>query len=70
MCAALVLLCGCHWTWSKMIDTKLDSEAFFASVRFNADGLVPAIVQDARTQQVLMMAWMNTESLALHDGNG
>jgi phosphoribosyl-AMP cyclohydrolase len=30
---------------------------------FNDDGLIPAIVQDAHTKQVLMMAWMNGESL-------
>ena len=35
-----------------------------AEVRFNADGLVPAIAQDAETREVLMMAWMNAESLA------
>ncbi|HET9078636.1 MAG TPA: phosphoribosyl-AMP cyclohydrolase [Acidimicrobiales bacterium] len=34
------------------------------AVRFNADGLVPAIVQDHRDGQVLMMAWMNAEALA------
>ena len=28
-------------------------------VRFNADGLVPAIAQDRETGQVLMLAWMN-----------
>lgn len=32
-------------------------------LQFNADGLIPAIVQDASTKQVLMMAWMNAESL-------
>ncbi len=32
-------------------------------VAFNADGLVPAIVQDASDRAVLMMAWMNRESL-------
>jgi phosphoribosyl-AMP cyclohydrolase len=32
-------------------------------VKFDANGLVPAIVQDAQTGQVLMMAWMNAESL-------
>lgn len=32
-------------------------------VTFNADGLVPAIVQDDATGQVLMLAWMNHESL-------
>lgn len=31
----------------------------------NAQGLVPAIVQDATSGRVLMMAWMNDEALAL-----
>lgn len=33
-------------------------------VRFNAAGLVPAIVQDAGSREVLMMAWMNDHALA------
>ncbi len=33
-------------------------------VRFNADGLVPAIVQDITNGDVLMMAWMNDHALA------
>lgn len=33
------------------------------SIKFNADGLIPAILQDATTKQVLMMAWMNAEAL-------
>ncbi|MDQ1402648.1 MAG: phosphoribosyl-AMP cyclohydrolase [Actinomycetota bacterium] len=32
-------------------------------VTFNADGLVAAIVQEESTGDVLMMAWMNDESL-------
>ncbi|MFL1405624.1 phosphoribosyl-AMP cyclohydrolase [Marinobacter sp. M1N3S26] len=35
------------------------------SIRWNADGLVPAIAQDAETGDILMMAWMNRESLEL-----
>ena len=35
------------------------------AVVFGVDGLVPAIVQEAGTGQVLMMAWMNQESLRL-----
>jgi phosphoribosyl-AMP cyclohydrolase len=38
-------------------------DEFFAAIRFDPAGLVPAIVQDAATGQVLMMAWMNTTSL-------
>ncbi len=32
-------------------------------VTFDVDGLVPAIAQDVETLEVLMMAWMNAESL-------
>lgn len=33
--------------------------------KFNAQGLIPAIVQDADTKDVLMLAWMNAEALDL-----
>jgi phosphoribosyl-AMP cyclohydrolase/phosphoribosyl-ATP pyrophosphohydrolase/phosphoribosyl-AMP cyclohydrolase len=36
-----------------------------AQVTYNADGLVPAIVQDATTREVLMMGWMTAETLRL-----
>ena len=39
--------------------------AFLDEVRWNADGLVPAIAQDASSGTVLMVAWMNREALAL-----
>lgn len=35
------------------------------SPKFDANGLIPAIVQDAGTDQVLMLAYMNAESLQL-----
>ncbi|MBI5962227.1 MAG: phosphoribosyl-AMP cyclohydrolase [Chloroflexi bacterium] len=34
-------------------------------IKFDVNGLVPAIVQAAETNEVLMMAWMNAESLRL-----
>jgi len=34
------------------------------ALAWNADGLVPAVTQDAATGEVLMLAWMNRESLA------
>jgi phosphoribosyl-AMP cyclohydrolase/phosphoribosyl-ATP pyrophosphohydrolase/phosphoribosyl-AMP cyclohydrolase len=34
-------------------------------VTYNEVGLVPAIVQDDRTGEVLMMAWMNADTLSL-----
>ena len=36
-----------------------------AAVTFNADGLVAAIAQDVATKEILMMAWMNAESLRM-----
>lgn len=32
--------------------------------KFNADGLIAAIAQDAESGEVLMLAWMNAEALA------
>ncbi|MDR5712668.1 phosphoribosyl-AMP cyclohydrolase [Nesterenkonia flava] len=40
------------------------SAALREKVHFNADGLVPAIAQDASSGAVLMMAWMNDAALA------
>ena len=34
-------------------------------IKWDADGLVPAIAQDHKTGRVLMMAWMNREALDL-----
>lgn len=44
-------------------EEQLSIDDFMATVKFDSDGLVPAIVQDSTTGQVLMMAWMNKESL-------
>jgi phosphoribosyl-AMP cyclohydrolase len=35
------------------------------AVKWNADGLIPAIAQDFTSNEVLMLAYMNRESLAL-----
>ena len=36
---------------------------FFEKLKFNDDGLIPAIIQEEVTGRVLMMAWMNESSL-------
>ena len=46
-----------------MTDT-LSHDAFLKTVKFDENGLVPAIAQSHATGQVLMMAWMNRESIA------
>lgn len=38
---------------------------YLDSIKWSADGLVPAIAQDAGSGRVLMMAWMNRQALAL-----
>ncbi|MBX3054789.1 MAG: phosphoribosyl-AMP cyclohydrolase [Caldilineaceae bacterium] len=39
------------------------ADQLLSALVYNEAGLIPAIVQDASTRQVLMMAWMNAESL-------
>ncbi len=34
-------------------------------LRYDSQGLIPAVVQDAATRQVLMVAWMNLEAVGL-----
>ena len=43
--------------------TILEQE--LALIKYNADGLVPVVTQDMKTMQVLMMAWMNAETLRM-----
>ncbi len=33
------------------------------NLKFDSNGLIPAVVQDANTKNVLMVAWMNADSL-------
>jgi phosphoribosyl-AMP cyclohydrolase len=40
-------------------------EKFQSEINFDANGLIPAIVQDVETNEVLMLAFMNKEALRL-----
>lgn len=40
-----------------------DTMSFLDALKFNADGLIPAIIQDKANGRVLMMAWMNRTSI-------
>jgi len=42
----------------------LTHDDFLQAVVFNSEGLIPAIAQDHKSGAVLMLAWMNRESLA------
>jgi phosphoribosyl-AMP cyclohydrolase len=41
----------------------VNANDWIEQVAWNADGLVPAVAQDAASGEVLMVAWMNRESL-------
>ena len=41
----------------------MSSDDFVASIKFDTDGLVPAIAQQHDSGEVLMMAWMNTDAI-------
>ena len=42
-----------------------EMDGLLDTVKWNADGLVPVIAQDKTSGDVLMLAWMNREALAL-----
>lgn len=42
-----------HYSWPELL----------AQLKFNDQGLIPAIAQCTHTKQVLMLAWMNREAL-------
>ena len=43
--------------------TSVDLAEFLDAVKFNDQGLVPAIAQESASGTVLMLAWMNRESI-------
>lgn len=46
------------------------TEAWLDEIRWTADGLIPAIAQQADSGKILMFAWMNRESLRLTAAEG
>lgn len=48
-----------------MTHAPLSAEQLFAALKPNEQGLVPVIAQDHQSKEILMMAWMNVESLRL-----
>ncbi len=52
-------------TFAPRGDTRAVEQGDEFQPKFDADGLIPAIVTDARSGEVLMFAWMNAEALAL-----
>jgi phosphoribosyl-AMP cyclohydrolase len=53
-------LCALQQKWCKDMEMMAIKD-----LQFDANGLIPAVVQDADTNQMLMLAYMNAESLRL-----
>lgn len=45
-------------------------QTYLDDIKWTSDGLVPAIAQDSESGRILMMAWMNKESLELTVASG
>ena len=41
----------------------MDKSEILSQIKFNKEGVIPVIIQDGKTNQVLMLAYMNRESL-------
>lgn len=46
-----------------VLTDRKEIDSILAKVKFDQAGLVPAVIQDAENEEVLMVAWMNRESL-------
>ena len=49
--------------WEPIVRDSSEPLPFFEALKWNDDGLIPAIVQDAENGEVLMMAWMDEPAL-------
>ena len=47
-----------------MLTTIMSKNSLWDAIKWNEKGLLPVIAQDAQSNEILMMAWMNRESLA------
>jgi phosphoribosyl-AMP cyclohydrolase len=52
-------------TMTETSTNPLLQQAFLNQLNWNSDGLLPAIAQDQQSHDILMVAWMNREALAL-----
>ena len=49
---------------AKNVRLNEDPQLLLTALKWNSDGLIPAIVQEATSGEVLMMAWMDQSALA------
>ncbi len=55
---------------NKLVVDSANETSWLEAVKWDAQGLVPAIAQEAASGEILMFAWMNREALALTVAEG
>ncbi len=57
--------------WSiQILGTRHMADDWLQAIKWNQDGLVPAIAQDYQSGRILMQAWVNAEALGLSAREG
>jgi len=68
--AELMAILGCISDKVGVMNVIVPTSEQLAAVKYNSDGLVPVVAQDIVNGDVLMMAWMNSESLSMTFAEG
>ena len=68
--AELMAILGCISDKVGVMNVIVPTSEQLAAVKYNSDGLVPVVTQDIVNGDVLMMAWMNAESLLMTFAEG
>jgi phosphoribosyl-AMP cyclohydrolase len=68
--AELMAILGCISDKVGDMNVIVPTSEQLAAVKYNSDGLVPVVTQDIANGDVLMMAWMNAESLSMTFAEG
>ena len=68
--AELMAILGCISDKVGDMNVIVPTSEQLAAVKYNSDGLVPVVTQDIVNGDVLMMAWMNEESLSMTFAEG
>ena len=66
----LMAILGCISDKVGVMNVIVPTSEQLAAVKYNSDGLVPVVTQDIVNGDVLMMAWMNAESLSMTFAEG
>jgi phosphoribosyl-AMP cyclohydrolase len=58
------------WRWYSQVFAIFDTESKMIDLKYDVNDLITAVVQDAETGEILMVAWMNPEAVRLTRESG